>query len=301
MKSQIRGRVKVRDVDLFVDVVGSGPPLLLMHGGPSLDHYTLWPLREIADRFTLVFYDHRCNGRSTGTLESLTWDNLTADADALRDRLGIDRWSVLGHSFGGHVALEYALRFPGRLSSLVLMDTAADSRWSQQNAPLVAAARGFNPQQVELVRRWFNGDFAPGDYMKIFMRIWRAYSSEATVWPYVRDLVHGEWRSKVQPATLIYAARHVLRGWSVVDRLVEITAPTLVIAGRDDFVFPPQAQEELAAGIRDARLRLIDRAGHNPQSEQPATLMDTVTDFLSGQLSRDVKPVEAVTASGPVR
>ena len=65
------------------------------------------------------------------------------------------------------------------------------------------------------------------------------------------------------------------------DRLGEITVPTLVMAGRDDFVFPPEGQRELAAGIPDARLRIIERAGHNPHSEQPAEVMEAVSDFLS--------------------
>jgi proline iminopeptidase len=75
----------------------------------------------------------------------MTWENLTADADALRQKLGFDRWAVLGHSFGGQVALEYALRYPDRLSHLVLLDTGADSRWSQQNSAEVLAKRGCSP------------------------------------------------------------------------------------------------------------------------------------------------------------
>jgi pimeloyl-ACP methyl ester carboxylesterase len=56
---------------------------------------------QCADRFTVIFYDHRCNGRSTrAPVSSMTWENLTADADALRERLGGERWAVLGHSFG---------------------------------------------------------------------------------------------------------------------------------------------------------------------------------------------------------
>ena len=56
--------ITVRGVPLFVEVVGHGEPLLLMHGGPGADHWSLQPFRRLADRFTLVFYDHRCNGRS---------------------------------------------------------------------------------------------------------------------------------------------------------------------------------------------------------------------------------------------
>ena len=57
--------------------------------------------------------------------------------------------------------------------------------------------------------------------------------------------------------------------------------PTLVIAGRDDFLFPPESQALLAAGIPNARLRIIERAGHNPQSERPAETLDAVADFLA--------------------
>ena len=104
--------MKIRDVSLFVEVSGQGPPLLLMHGGPGADHWTMQPFRQLSDRTTTVFYDHRCNGRSTGApVDSMTFENLTADADALREVLGYERWAVLGHSFGGHVALEYALRY----------------------------------------------------------------------------------------------------------------------------------------------------------------------------------------------
>jgi proline iminopeptidase len=60
------GLLKIRDVSLFVDIIGHGYPLLLMHGGPSLDHWSLAPFRQLADQFTVIFYDHRCNGRSTG-------------------------------------------------------------------------------------------------------------------------------------------------------------------------------------------------------------------------------------------
>jgi proline iminopeptidase len=58
--------MSIRDVSLHVEVMGEGYPLVLMHGGPSADLYTMLPFRRCADRFTLVFYDHRCNGRSEG-------------------------------------------------------------------------------------------------------------------------------------------------------------------------------------------------------------------------------------------
>jgi proline iminopeptidase len=144
----------IRDVDLFVEVTGRGHPLALMHGGPGADHWTMLPFRQLADQFTIVLYDHRCNGRSVGApVSSMTWENLTADADALRQRLGFEKWALLGHSFGGKVALEYALRYPESLSHLILLDTGGDSWWDQQNAPELLARRGFSRRKVELARR----------------------------------------------------------------------------------------------------------------------------------------------------
>ena len=276
------GLAKVRDASLFVEVVGEGNPLVLMHGGPGTDHWTLLPLRPLKDRFTLVFYDHRCNGRSVGApVSSMTWDNLTADADALRERLGFERWSVLGHSFGGHVALEYALRYPERLTHLVLMDTGGDSTWARDRAPELLTRRGYSPKRVELVRRFFRGDFAPSEMIPILMRIGDAYSYHPNLWLTIGDLVRGEWHTKLRPEAMIYAGHHLMNGWSVMDRLGEIKAPTLLVAGSDDFLFPPEHQRELAARIPNSRLQIIDRAGHNPHSEQPGKVISAVSEFLS--------------------
>jgi proline iminopeptidase len=218
-------------------------------------------------------------------MSSMTWENLTADAEALRQRLGFDKWAVLGHSFGGHVALECALRYPDSLSHLVLLDTGGDSHWARQNAADLLARRGYSPKKVELVRRWFNGEITPREYFPILMRLGDAYCHGPFLWLMVRDGIRGGWRVKPRPEAFIFAGRHLLKGWTVMDRLGEITVPTLVMAGRDDFVFPPECQLGLAAGVPDARLRIVERAGHDPHSEQPAEVMQAVSDFVSEPVS----------------
>ncbi|MGZ4615938.1 MAG: alpha/beta fold hydrolase, partial [Actinomycetes bacterium] len=240
--------------------------------------------RRCADQFTLVYYDHRCNGRSVGVpVSSMTWANLAADADALRSHLGFEKWAVLGHSFGGHVALEYALRYPERVSHLVLLDTGGDSRWARENAAPLLAHRGCSPAKVELVRRWFHGEFTPREYLPIFWRISGAYAHGSGWRLLARTLAEGGWRSRMRPQPLIFAGRELLDGWSVMDRLDEITAPTLVMAGREDFVFPPECQRELAAAIPGAQLVIIDGAGHNPQDEKPAEVVRVLRAFLAPQ------------------
>jgi pimeloyl-ACP methyl ester carboxylesterase len=268
-------------VPLYVEVIGDGYPLLLMHGGPGADHWSLRPFRSCADQFTLIFYDHRCNGRSGAPVSSMTWENLTADADALRRRLGFDRWAVLGHSFGGHVALEYALRYPDSLSHLVLLDTGGDSRWSRERAPEILAQRGYGPRTVNLVRRFFDGQIEPSEMLPALMRFGGAYYHNASIRLVAHELIRGQWHTKMRPEALIFAGRHLLKNWTVMDRLGDIAVPTLVMAGRDDFLFPPEHQVALAAGIANAQLRIIERAGHNAHEERPAEVMAAVRDFVA--------------------
>ena len=273
--------IAIRDVSLFVKVMGHGYPLVLMHGGPGADLYTLMSFRPLADRFTLVFYDHRGNGRSTGApVESMNFENLTADADALRQALGFEKWAVLGHSFGGNVALEYALRYPQRLSHLLLVNSGGDYYWPAEKSPEVLARRGFSPEIANIARRHFNGQFEPNEMLSNLMKLGKAYNPHTSLWQLPHMLFWG-MRTKLRPEALIYSANHFLKDWTVMDRLGEITVPTLVMAGAEDFVYPAEHQKELAAGIPNARLVLIERAGHNPHDEQTTEVIQAVRDFMA--------------------
>ena len=274
-------KMSIRGVSLNVKVYGQGYPLVLMHGGPGADLYTMMSFKPLSDHFNLIFYDHRCNGRSEGAeISSMTMENLTADADALRQTLGFEKWAVLGHSFGGYVALEYALRYPHSLTHLVLVDTGGDYRWGRENAPKVLTQRGFNPDIVELAGNFLNGEINPKEMQSDLMRLGKAYN------PYtgLRQLPHMlivALKTRLQPEALIFAASTYLKNWTVMDRLGEIEVPTLVVAGREDFIYPPEHQQELARHINNSRLMLIDHAGHNSQDEQPAKTLQAIREFLA--------------------
>lgn len=273
----------IRDVSLFVEVFGQGYPLVLMHGGPGFDHTTMLPFQPLADRFTLVLYDHRCNGHSEGAdVHSMTWENLTADADELRQVLGFEQWAVLGHSFGGMVALEYALRYPQSPSHLVLLDTCGDSRWVQQNAPRILTKRGYSESIVKTAERFYNGQITADEFMPSVWKLSKAYYQKLNPLQLARDIALG-MRMKVRPEALIFGYGQLLKGWTVMDRLGEINVPTLVMAGRDDFQFPPEHQAALAAGLPNARLEIIERAGHNAHSERPAEVIEALQNFLDAE------------------
>jgi proline iminopeptidase len=278
-------KMSIRGISLNVKVMGKGYPLVLMHGGPSADLYTMLEFKPLRDTFTLVFYDHRCNGRSTGVdVTTMTFENLTADADALRQALGFEKWAVLGHSFGGNVALEYALRYPNNLSHLILVNTGGDYVWPRERAPELLEKRGYSPEIVDIARRHFNGQYEPEDMFQNLMKLGKAYNPYTGIAQLPHMLLPAV-KTKLRPETLIFAGNTYLQTWSVMDRLGEIRVPTLVMAGRDDFVYPPKSQEELADAIPNSRLVLIDRAGHNPHDEQPAATIKAIREFMDSASS----------------
>src|SRR5688500_3056506 len=102
--------VHLNGTDIFFEEVGNGLPCLVMAGGPDIDHTHLRPwLDGLGDTLHLVYYDPRCSGRSgRPPRETHTFDQLCSDADSLRQHLGHARMAVLGFSFGGMLAQQYA-------------------------------------------------------------------------------------------------------------------------------------------------------------------------------------------------
>ena len=110
---------------LYYETAGSGPTILTMHGGLGLDHSYLRAHDVLTDRYRVVYYDHRGNGRSPageGTVDLARWQD---DAAALLDQLGEQQAIIYGHSFGAWIALGFALRYPTRVRALVLCGAAA--------------------------------------------------------------------------------------------------------------------------------------------------------------------------------
>jgi len=122
--------VPVDGAEVYVRQIGAGHPIVVLHGGPDFDHSYLVPeLDELAESSRLVYYDQRGRGRSAAGVrpEDVTIDTEIDDLDQLRRQLQLGRIAVLGHSWGGVLAVEYATRHPEHVSHLILMNTAPAS------------------------------------------------------------------------------------------------------------------------------------------------------------------------------
>lgn len=260
---------------LFLDVVGEGPPLLLMHGGLGFDHSYFRPwLDPLGSDLQLIYYDHRGNGRSDepqdwSAVHHGTW---AEDADALREVLGHERVLLFGHSYGGFLALEYARKYPARLSGLILCSTAPAADYMEQSVS-IAAERG-TAEQVEVLTTRL-GAVLPDEatFRYAFRRLLPLYFhryDEAVGTEMLR-------RMRMGVDAFNHAFLECLPSYDVSADLGRIEVPTLVLGGRHDW-FPSleAGPARVAAGIPDAELVVFEESGHFPFIEEQDRFVSVV-------------------------
>lgn len=264
----------LNDTELFYVEVGEGLPCLVMHGGMGFDHTALHPwLDPLGEEMHLVYYDHRGNGRSgRPPSETITFEQLCADADALREHLGFEKVAVLGYSFGGCIALEYALRYPERLSHLILLSTAPSGE-DEEDFEANALRKGATPEQLEALEGPPVDDDAALQRLWTLVRplYWREFDAS------LDDLVMGK---TIFSAQAINAGDALAEEWDITPRLGEIRAPTLVLVGREDIVGPPSQAKIMYEGIPDSELVVFEQSGHFVYVEEAEAFFDAVRGWL---------------------
>jgi len=281
-------RAKIRDTEIYFDIEGAGlvvdgprlrsqPVAFLIHGGPGADHTSYKPtFSPLSHKMQLVYFDHRGQGRSArGPKETYTLDNNVEDMEALRQYLGLDKIVVLGSSYGGMVALSYAVRYPQNVSHLIVIATVADSRFLTR-AQEILAKRGTEEQKAIAQRLW-DGAFENEEQLREYFQVMMPMYS-LTYDPNSRQEAWN--RTILSPDAINIAFGGFLRSYNVLDQLYKITSPTLVIGGRHDWICPPEFSEEIAKEIPNSDLRIFENSGHLIRVDEPEALRDAIAGFL---------------------
>ena len=268
---------KVNETELYYEEYGSGTPFLLMHGGLGIDHTYFRPaLDSLGDIFKLFFYDHRGEGRSgRPLLNTITFEQLADDANALREILGYDKIGIIGHSAGGCIALNYAIRHPENISYLILIDTFPADVYEEEMMTLLQN-KNPTPEMIEVLN-------APVDPTI------EGFRSKSRV---IIPLYYYDYNSEMEQIANKVIDNSILNPetaaksnilfakFNVSSQLTKIKVPTLILVGKEDFICPPSQAQRMHKGIPNSELILFEKCGHYPFHEVADEYFSVLRDWF---------------------
>ena len=276
--------ITVNGTDLHVKIIGTGEPLFILHGGPGFSHdYFLPHLEPLSDDLKLVLFDQRGTGRSSVDLDSTSFslDLLIEDIEALRQKLEFDKIHLMGHSWGGILAMHYAINYPESLSSLILCNSMPATPefddllgenfariYERQNMadlePLQKEIEAGNHDitiQERLIQLHFRPSFYDtSDVNKLHLNLSENFFKTQELLPFLAP--HKE------PTPLL-------------PQLENLHIPVLIIRGEIEAI-PIEADRKLEETFPDARLGIISQSGHFPFIEKPEEFMNLISEFIKG-------------------
>lgn len=281
-----------RDRRASYAVIGSGEPLLWIEGGPGYPAQLGLPDCELlAHRFNCYLVDSPGLGQSTRPADprGYRYDEVVRFFDDVRAALGVDRWTLMGHSWGGLIALAYAAAAPESVTRVIVVDGYAGDA---SVPPDVAAAATERALARHADRDWFPAATSDGFELTehtttadLMADMWDRYplyfahpdrpSQQAHIARLRRD---GALDADFQRAWNLggYAA-HV----DLTSRLPDISCPTLVLVGAHDWVCGPVWAEVIVEHTPNARRHVFEESGHCPQYEEPDAFVAVIEDWLT--------------------
>ncbi len=275
--------VNIGDTRLHIVERGSGYPIIILHGGPGLDHHMFGDyLNPLTDEFRLILVDQRAQGLSDGCPEE-TWSlkQMARDVASLANSMGLAKYAVLGHSYGAFVALQNAVDFPGSATQTIVSSGLPSAKY------------------LESV--WKNLEmFEPVELREQVTKSWEREKAAQTR-EEVDSLLHdqlpfqfgdpldkriAEFEKRTagginSPAVLRFFANAGYGGIEVEDKLGVVTQPVLVLAGRGDRTCSIKGAQAMTKGLPHAELIVFENSGHMTYVEENERYLEVVREFLN--------------------
>jgi 3-oxoadipate enol-lactonase len=277
------------DVSLYYNAAGAGPAVCLINGYRL--NSSAWPqsfIDRLAERCTVVSFDNRGTGRSGMPASGYDIGNMARDVIGLLDHLRRPNIHLFGYSMGGAIAQEVAIRYPARVSRLILFGTFCGGIWAE-------------PASVDVFNRLLpTRDQSPEDAAR---QAWPVTYSPEYLMANL-DAVEQQMRREMEYPTPTFVAQRqmeALRRFDSYYELRRINVPTLVATGSHDVLVKPRNSEILASRIRGSRLEMLADLGHRAIWEAPEEIADLVGDFLCGPDKRGQAVLSAGRPGGAMR
>jgi proline iminopeptidase len=280
MEAAAAHHVTVNGAQLYCETHGpeDAPALVILHGGPGVGDCRdqVRDYGPLTDEFRLVFYDARGSGRSEEK-PPYTHDQWVADVDELTRQLGIESFALLGHSYGGIVALEYVVADAARLRQLILVDTSPST---VENEMSIRRALEADLPGVEegWLRKLFEGRVDSNEEMHEMWEALLPLYFDGPFDPALPKQIADD--TYFHPATHNFAFSVNNPAYDVRDRLPQVDVPTLVICGGNDWITPLEKSEEIVSLIPNSRLEVFAKSGHMPMIEESEKFIDVLRGFL---------------------
>lgn len=286
VKEKESGYVAVKGGRLFYKTFGSGEPIIVLHGGPGLDQTYLLPqMLELSKKYRVIFYDQRGCGKSDQTpmdLKHINLDQYVQDLQTLQKHLKLKKVILMGHSWGGYLALSYALKHPSSITSLVLATTAPVTPKGTLSFMANYAQRTAHVHTE--VQKVFSYDqlkkLTLTDIVKCYRTLYACYMKD----PKNADLLTIDVTQDSAKRGFKVMELMTKNGWlntkiNLLPLLKSLHIPTLVVHGNNDLI-PLEASLEIKETIPGAKMIRISDCGHFPYVEQPKVFFDEVFSFL---------------------
>ena len=284
------GSIDAGGVQLFYRTVGTGDDtVVVIHGGPGFtSDYIAADLEPLASQHTLVFYDQRGTGQSTLVTDSseLAAERFAEDLEAVRMHFGLDRLTILGHSWGAGVAALYAMRYPDRVERLLIVGgiPLQERQLTEAFERLNAGRDGTERSQMQAWREARQANPADAEACRAYYVLWFRpfFGDSAAARRSKGDFCAGTAASRRNKMSSVDRFTMASLGdWDWRSAMASVNASTLVIHGTVD-PLPLEGAREWASTLPNARLLTLDGVGHFPYLETPEAFFAASSEFING-------------------
>lgn len=280
------GKLKqINGTELYVKTLGTGEPIVIVHGGPGMDHsYFLPQFNELAKYYKLIFYDQRASGLSSANVDtnSITMKNFVKDLEGIRKYFGIEKMNLLGHSWGGLVAMFYTIKYPENLKSLILSNPTPPTSDLRNASFKLMAERTSREDSIAQTKLIHSKRFAERDpkTMENFFRL--LFASSFYHKSYIDSLTlrfPDDYSIKSKLINYLYKDTSIMN-YDITDKLEKINCPVLIVTGDYDLM-PQESNNILQKNIKNSKLVILKNCGHFPFVEDKNEYFILLENFLS--------------------
>jgi proline iminopeptidase len=276
----IEGKRKINGTNLFIAIHGKGEYLLVLHGGPGLNHHYFLPhLNSLEKKFAVVYYDQRACGKSdVPSADSISIKFLVDDIEAIRTELKIEKLNILAHSWGAVLAAHYGLVHPGHIKRLILSNPSPFSREYDNQTAALLKQRTTKQDSIERSAIITVGNLDVKKYEELFLQSFRlsAYNRSN-----ISKLKLNLPPNFIEANNVLFTALSKDKSLTInlYDELKGFQFPVLIVHGKSDLL-PMVSVERLKKEIPQAKLEIFNHSGHFPFIEETEKYDQVIAGFL---------------------